>query len=175
MIARRGNCKTYRAAGDLHALPDRSDAELDAAWQRVKNQDPLDLLYDRCKKFKFRRGIDRHAVQCEDVQRLLEMCAMATGDSRFKDAAVALAEYELTTEGIKESLIAMVDNDLFRGHSTAMLHIHEWLKWQVENSRRKSVIRAAKLAAIELRVPGASLDAVAGELSKKYATWPKPI
>jgi hypothetical protein len=38
---------------------------------------------------------------------------------------------------------------------------------------RESVTKAAKLAAIDLKIPGSNFNAVTQSLSKKYASWVK--
>jgi hypothetical protein len=85
-----------------------------------------------------------------------------------------MAEHNLVEGGLKENLVTLADNDLFTGHSTAMTHICDWLRWQQENGQPKSIIRAARQTAAELGIPGASLDAVATELAKTYTQWSPP-
>ena len=179
MISRRGNSSTYNPEnGNDLALPDRSDADTEAAWQRATNYkknkmaDPLITLDYEVKTFQFRRDADRRdAVRFEDFSRTLVLMALVTGDKRFQGTADAMKERGLVAGGIRETLIATADNAMFNGDVIAMPCVHGWLEWLKSNGRRASVKKAAMLAAIDLKIPGASFAAVVDKLRKNYPKW----
>jgi hypothetical protein len=185
MVVRRGNRKVYpkqpRTDDEIwdiekgKELLDRTYDGVRITWQHAvkrKNADPLVTLYDEVKTFQFRRDANRRdAVRCEDFSRALELMALATGDARFRGAADAMRERGLAAGGIRETLIAMADNDMFKGDVIAMPCVHGWIEWLKRNDRRASVEKAAMLAAVELKIPGISFAAVVDKLRKKYPKW----
>lgn len=186
MGARRGNMKVYpkkqpRTDNEIwdiekhKALLDRTYDGARITWEHAvkrKNASPFIALYDEVKTFQFRRDANRRdAVRCEDFSRALELMALATSDARFRGAADAMRERGLAAGGIRETLIAMADNDMFKGDVIAMPCVHGWIEWLKSNDRRASVIKAATLTAIDLKIQGASFTAVVDKLRKKYPKW----
>ncbi len=184
-MARRGNRKVYlkqpRTDDEIwdiekdKVLLDRTYDGIRITWQHAmkrKNAGHFITLYDEVKTFQFRRDANhRDAVRCEDFSRALELMALATGDARFRGAADAMRERGLAAGGIRETLIAMADNNMFKGDVIAMPCVYGWIEWLKSNDRRASVQKAAMLAAVDLKIPGASFAAVVDKLRKKYPKW----
>lgn len=184
MVARRGNRSVYQKqsgtddeiwAIEKHkGLLDRTYDGVRITWQHaVKNKaDSFITLYDEVKTFQFRRDANRrNAVRCEDLARALELMALATGDARFRGATDAMRERGIAAGGIRETLIAMADNDMFKGDVIAMTCLFGWIEWLKSNDRRASVKKAAMLTAVDLKIPGATFAAVVDKLRKKYPKW----
>jgi hypothetical protein len=164
----------YDDTREILALPNRSDEDLEDAWQRATNfkkskiADPLITLDSQCKFFEFWRDIS-----CEDFSRMLELLALVTGDAIFSDAATRMKKHGFVNGRIKTNSNRMARECLGRLDAIAMPCIHNWLEFLRKNRCRESVTKAAKLAAIDLKIPGSNFNAVTQSLRKKYASWVK--
>lgn len=184
MVAQRGNRKVYqkqRTDNEIwniekdKGLLDRTYDGFGITWHhavRRENADTFNTLYDQVKTFQFRHDSNRRdAVRCEDFARALELMELATGDARFRGAADAMRERGLAAGGIRETLIAMADNDMFKGYLIAMPCLHGWIEWLKSNGRRATVKKAAMITAVDLKIQGVNFTAVVDKFRKKYPKW----
>lgn len=178
MATQRGNTSTYRAPPKVRGvrLPiksddgtklifELSDEELADAWKRSCRRDPFEGLYEKLKKS------DRlkESLNCRDLRDALVFLHEATGDDDFIEAANAMKRHGLTCDGVKKRAL----NNLSAHKSAvwaAMPHLAVWVE-----KEKLSPLKAAKIVAARLGVPGASFESVITALRKAYPKWKKSI
>jgi hypothetical protein len=169
MAIGRGNQSKYAAKANerLKPLTEQSDEALELAWQKAIKRGPLISLYAEAKRVY----LSKEAVRCKDFIRAIEVFAAVTGDVRFLAAAQAMKDHKLMDGYVKETLMATAKkHNCYGAEWAAMDAVHSWVGKKA-GGKTISVARAAKLAAIEVGVPGASFAEVVKDLRKLYPEW----
>jgi hypothetical protein len=171
MAARRGNQSTY--SGSVYDpknkearetdFRDFSDDDFIEAWKRACKRDPFAGLYDRLKKIK------SPPLNCSDLRHALEFLHEATGDDAFQAAVLAMKRHGFTRGGVKLAALSKLSKRKYAIWA-AMPQMSVWVE-----SKKFSPLKAAKLVAAQLGIPGRSFWAVITELRKTYPMWLKSI
>jgi hypothetical protein len=171
MAARRGNQSTY--SGSVYDpknkearetdFRDFSDDDFIEAWKRACQRDRFEGLYDKLKEAKF----PSVSLNCTDVRQALEFLHKATGDDVFRRAAHAMTRHGFTRGGVKLAALSKLSK---RKHAIWAAMPRMWI-WVEEE--KFSPLKAAKLVAAQLGIPGRSFWAVITALRKTYSMWLK--
>jgi hypothetical protein len=178
MAARRGNSSDYFKANSSKGrpLPFRSDAELEEAWKKAVERDPLHTFYDAAKSVK----LSKESVNCSGLTDALMVLSVMTQDGRFAAAAQAMRDHGLTDGTVKGRIMTFAGKHrCFRPEWVAMDNVHLWAGRTVQDingdKKRVSVNLAAKLVAVELGIPGETFRAVCDAIRKLYPDWLKEV